>query len=153
MPETTPPLDGLPSLNRGELLALWTKLFGQPLAFRASKDFLVCALAYRLQEQSHGGLSKRSQAHLRRLARELEDGVALTPTKTLALKPGTRLVREWRSVTHEVRVLNTGFKYRNRSYQSLSEIAREITGTRWSGPRFFGLNGSRVQSRGVSHVC
>jgi hypothetical protein len=55
------------------------------------------------------------------------------------LSTGTRLVREWHSESHHVEVLHDGYDYRNRHYNSLSEIAREITGARWSGPRFFGL--------------
>ena len=58
-----------------------------------------------------------------------------------SLEPGARLVREWNGVTHTVDVIDDGFEWQDQRYGSLSEIARLITGARWSGPRFFGLNG------------
>ena len=77
----------------------------------------------------------------RRLARAAEDlaaGKAPSVPKS-AIKPGTRLLREWQGVMHEVIVLEDGVQYRGRTWRSLSAVAREITGTRWSGPLFFGL--------------
>jgi hypothetical protein len=75
------------------------------------------------------------------LLRKLERAVSASPSRrSNALQPGTRLVREWRGKTYEVMVENDGFLFREQHFGSLSEIASLITGTRWSGPRFFGLN-------------
>lgn len=89
---------------------------------------------------SHGGLSK---AHLRDLRRHKErldaSGSISTNVNAGRIKPGSRIVREWGGATHHVLVLDNTYHYQNRSYASLTQIAREITGTHWSGPRFFGL--------------
>jgi len=63
------------------------------------------------------------------------------------VQPGAVLVREWRRISHQVSVLEKGFRFRGKRYRSLSEVAREITGTRWSGPLFFGLKRSQEESR------
>jgi hypothetical protein len=63
------------------------------------------------------------------------------------MQPGAVLVREWRGISHQVSVLEKGFSFRGKRYRSLSEVAREITGTRWSGPLFFGLKRSQEESR------
>jgi len=139
MHKPTKPLESLPALSRSELLALWAEVFGTPLSFRAQKDFLICALAHRMQEQAQGGLKPSTRKRLQKLSEELEGGIKTAPTEAVKLKPGARLIREWRGETHEVNVVSSGFEYRKKSYKSLSEIARLITGTRWSGPRFFGL--------------
>jgi hypothetical protein len=73
------------------------------------------------------------------LAKTMETRGDLARARTMMLKPGARLMREWRGETHDVRVLEDGFEWRGQRWRSLSAIAREITGTQWSGPRFFGL--------------
>ena len=77
----------------------------------------------------------------RALARAGEDIARGSPPSAppSTIKPGTRLLREWQGVTHEVIVLDDGVRYRGETWGSLSAVAREITGTRWSGPLFFGL--------------
>ena len=128
----------LESLDRSELRVRWDRSFGQPAPKRSSRDLLMRALAYRLQEHAEGGLSK---AALRRLAGHADpriDGARTRPAAPLP-RPGTRLIREWRGEVHRVDVIEGGFDYRGERYASLSRIAREITGTRWSGPLFFGL--------------
>jgi hypothetical protein len=115
---------------------------------------LIRGIAYRLQEQVYGGLPDA----IRRRLRQLRDAFARDPNYQPArkpdLKPGTRLIREWRGEIHEVSVLEVGFSYRGKSFDNLSEIARTITGTRWSGPLFFGikklgpkLSGAKVKGR------
>ena len=94
-------------------------------------------LAYRIQEKAYGGLKPATQRRLSQLAESFEDGAP--PKEMERVKPGTRLLREWRGQTHEVIATERGFQYRGQLHPSLSEIARHITGTRWSGPVFFGL--------------
>ncbi len=136
--KTAAQLAELDTLAHPELRARWDRAFGRPAPKRASRDLLLRALAYRLQEQAEGGLSK---AALRRLAALADPKVDGGRTRPAAPPPraGTRLIREWRGEVHRVDVLERGFDYRGESYASLSRIAREITGTRWSGPLFFGL--------------
>ena len=107
-----------------------------------SRDLLLRALAYRAQEQGLGGLRSITRRRLARAAQDLgsERGQL---TRPVVIKPGTRLLREWQGVIHEVMVLEEGARYRGKAWRSLSAVAREITGARWSGPRFFGLKERR----------
>ncbi len=134
-------LAALQKLSRGELKQRWQDLYGSECPARMSRIFLVRALAYRIQERALGGLDRATR---RRLARASEDLAAgRTPaTSAPKIKPGTRLLREWQGVVYEVMVLESGVQYRGEPWPSLSAVAREITGTRWSGPRFFGLQGA-----------
>jgi len=129
-------LDRLGRLGRGELREEWRRLCRSPPP-NLSRDLLVRALAYRIQELAEGGLPR---AILRRLlpagSAEQEGGTA-PRTVELDLRPGAHLVREWHGRTHTVTVTETGFEHQGQHYRSLSTIARQITGTRWSGPRFF----------------
>jgi len=102
---------------------------------------MVRAIAYRLQERALGGLSAAAR---RVLAQAAEDGAAGRPVQgkpTRQVKPGARLLREWHGVTHEAIILDDGVLFRGQRYRSLSEVACIITSSRWSGPKFFGLNG------------
>jgi hypothetical protein len=102
---------------------------------------LEFSAAYKVQEKAFGGLSAASKRKLRKRAfpknRKLGSGVQ--EERSDRLSPGTRLVREWHGDIHTVDVDESGFRYSGRTYRSLSMVAREITGARWSGPRFFGL--------------
>ena len=82
----------------------------------------------------------------------MEEKGDLTKYRAAKLKPGAKLVREWRGETHDVLVVEDGFLWRGKSRRSLSSIAREITGTRWSGPRFFGLVGHRGRAKAAMAV-
>jgi hypothetical protein len=106
---------------------------------RISRDLLVLALGYRLQEIEHGGLGKSTRRKLQTIAKALRTTGRVGPAPSLDLKPGARLVREWHGRTHTVTVTEDGFEYAGASYASLSKIAEKITGAHWSGPRFFGL--------------
>jgi hypothetical protein len=99
---------------------------------------MIRAVAYRMQEQALGGLCPATRRRLARAAKERADGRAPSAPPS-AIKPGTRLLREWQGVTHEVIMLEDGVRYRGETWRSLSAVAREITGVRWSGPLFFGL--------------
>jgi Protein of unknown function (DUF2924) len=122
-----------------ELRGEWRRLHRMPPPMRLSRELLVRAITYKLQERALGGLSKSILRKLESLNVEPAAGDARKPTPPISLKPGTRLVREWRGVTHTVLVHADGVEWNGRRYKSLTVIAREITGARWSGPRFFGL--------------
>lgn len=129
----------LPELPRPALRELWRELFGKLPHPKLRREILVPILAYRLQEKEYGGLRPSTARRLKALAEECANGKKPASRSNGHSRPGTRMVREWQGQLHEVRVLENGFAYRDRIYRSLSEIAREITGTRWSGPAFFGL--------------
>jgi hypothetical protein len=134
----------LPELDLGELRQQWRTLYKAAASPHLRRELLVRAVAYRMQEVASGGLRPRRQRQLRQIAQQSkETGAAHTPPP-LELKPGTRLVREWRGRTHEVLVLEGGFFWQDTHYRSLSALARKITGTAWSGPLFFGLKPNRT---------
>jgi hypothetical protein len=120
---------------RGE----WRRLHRASPPMRLSRDLLMRAITYKLQERPVGGLSKSILRKLERLNLDSEACGAQKPASPISLKAGTRLVREWRGVTHTVLVHAGGFEWNGRRYRSLTIVAREITGAHWSGPRFFGL--------------
>lgn len=132
-------LDRIPKLDRKGLQALWLELFERPPHAKLRRELLVPILSYRLQEKVLGGLKPSTIKRLRRLADELKSGKKQPLKPGASLRPGTRLMREWKGQLHEVSVLDTCFEYRDQKFVSLSGIARKITGTRWSGPVFFGL--------------
>jgi hypothetical protein len=130
----------LPSLENDELKKLWRELFDEP-APRKKRDYLIPRLAWRIQELAYGGLSDNAQDNINRLMRGKEQ---LKPSSKRIKRSmvGTKLIREYRGVEHQVTVTRNGFECQGRTFRSLSHIAREITGTRWSGPLFFGLTKS-----------
>ena len=133
-------LDALCELTRAELKGRWQALYGSPPPVQISRQLLLQAVAYRMQEEAYGGLSARTRRQLARAARDLAAGRSLQ-APAAKIKPGTRLLREWQGLVHEVIVLEDSVLYRGKDWPSLSSVAREITGARWSGPRFFGLKG------------
>jgi len=131
-------LQALPVLSVEELRKEWRRLYrSQPP--RLSRDLLVRAIAYRIQELRFGGLSKPTSRKLAAIVQARRSGGEIAREGTPRIKAGARLVREWNGRTHTVTVEKEGFTYAGRGYRSLSAIAREITGARWSGPRFFGV--------------
>jgi len=128
----------LETMSPAQLRAAWREEWRRP-APAIGPDLLRRGIAWRMQVRVHGGLptavSKTIDRALADLDRTGEVGIA----RSIALKPGTRLVREWRGTTHHVLVLDDGFEHEGRRYSSLSQIVRAMTGTNWSGPRFFGL--------------
>ena len=130
----------LRTLSRSQLLDLWQKLYNKVAPPGIRREILIPFLAYRIQENAQGGLKPTTLAELRHIARHLErNRMSNGPLVRTRIKTGTRLFRQWRGHTHEVLVTESGYEYRQVGYRSLSEIARNITGTRWSGPAFFGL--------------
>ena len=133
------------------LRAEWQRLHRLAPPDRLSRDLLLRGIATRLQENALGGLRPAAKRSLARWMADSQFGTdaadrpAVAPTTPPAtrLKPGAVLVRTWHGVTHTVAVTDGGFDYQGQSFQSLSVIARKITGAHWSGPRFFGLTGTR----------
>ena len=139
-------LSELQLLNSRDLRTEWRRLFRSNPP-NLSRDLLVRAIAYRVQELAQNGLPKSTARKLIRLAAEFgRDGQISADTRP-QIKPGARLVREWRGRTHSVTVTENGFTYAGKSYSSLTRIAQEITGAHWSGPRFFGLVKRSTESR------
>jgi hypothetical protein len=131
-------LEWLRSLDPIALREEWRKLKGSDPP-RLSRDLMVRSVAYALQVEAFGGLSRST---LRKLEASHE-GASQAPQSTeqqkSTLSAGTRLVREWHGRTYGVEVAEEGFLFEGKTYRSLTEIARRITGSHWSGPRFFGL--------------
>ena len=139
-------LAALPTLSAHQLRLKWQDLrCGEPTA-ASSRDLMIREIAYKMQERAHGGLAPAIKRRLRALAAEVEANGAGAFAPALLLKPGTRLLREWGGKTHTVTVLDDGFEYESERHQSLTQIARRITGSHWSGARFFGLRKAAVQS-------
>lgn len=132
-------LAGLPDRSYAELQAEWRRLYRAPPPKKLSRDVLELAIAWKLQEAALGGLSAAAKRQLEALAQSMATGGDIAQPRAVSLKLGARLVREWNGETHDVLVVEGGFRWRGERWPSLSAIAREITGTRWSGPRFFGL--------------
>ena len=131
-------LDALATMSPARLRAEWLNLYKTPPP-PLSPDLLRRGLAYRLQERVHGSLSTATLRDIDRLCIQYlrtGDAVSVPPIR---IKPGTRLVRDWGGLSHHVIVLDDGYLYQERRYRSLSQIAFDITGAKWSGPRFFGL--------------
>ncbi len=129
--------DPLP--ERGELIARWEVLMGNPPPPGFSATRLFRGIRYAEQVAADPALQRldrQANRRLRQLARQTYSRTRPTRKK---LMPGTRLLREWRGTTHEVRVTDQGYVFRGTPYRSLSAIAGVITGTRWSGPKFFGI--------------
>jgi hypothetical protein len=145
-------LSRLPKLDIRELREEWGRLYKADASLHLSRELLIRAVAYRMQEVGLGGLRPEPQRQLRQIAQELKQTGAATIRLRPHLKPGTRLMREWQGRTYEVVVLDDGFSWQGAQYRSLSAIARKITGTAWSGPLFFGLKQSRSASRRLSQA-
>jgi hypothetical protein len=140
-------LSRLPTLDIRELREEWCRLYKTDASPHLSRELLIRAVAYRMQEVALGGLRPEPQRQLRQIAQELKSGGQATRRLRPQLKPGTRLLREWQGQTYEVMVLDDGFSWQSTQYCSLSAIARKITGTPWSGPLFFGLKQTRSAER------
>lgn len=130
--ESSSPEPDVQILARDALVALWTKLYASPPPPRLCQTFLRRFLAFELQAHTSGALPQSARTRLAHIA------AGKTSATKPVLKTGGRYLREWNGVTHIVDVTDKGFLYKGQTYQSLSAIARAITGAHWSGPRFFG---------------
>ncbi len=130
-------LAGLTTLDRIALIEKWRTLYGTEPPSGSQNKFLLHSIAYRMQEQVLGGLKPAARRFLEKAA---QDNASRQPIlTTVSIKPGTRLLREWHGVTYEVAIMKDAVQFNGKRYRSLSEVARAITGARWSGPLFFGL--------------
>src|ERR1700681_2866535 len=139
-------LDRLAVMPIVQLRLAWAKLFRKDPPKSFGPDLLRRSIAHRIQEKAYGGLSRPAQ----RMLDQAMKAFAAKPNGKIVLprriKPGSVLVREWKGKSHRDMVLADGFGYHGRSYGNLSEIAVLITGTRWNGPRFFGLRSKAQES-------
>jgi hypothetical protein len=134
-------LRALDAAPRAELIRQWRRFYkSEPLRY-ASRDFLVRAISYAMQEQEFGSLRAPARRELLAIAK---GELASAQTSRIRIKPGTRLLREWHGTTHDVLVTDQGFVWDGTTYRSLSAIAFAITAAKWNGHRFFGL----VKGRG-----
>jgi len=120
----------LEAMDLAQLRAEWKRRVGTPTRMR-STDLIRRLLAWALQAEAEPWVIADLEQALRRAR----------PPRTQPLQPGLRLVREWQGQRHEAEVLETGIAYRGQTFDNLSQVARAVTGTRWNGPRFFGLRG------------
>jgi len=135
-------IEDLARLSRIQLRQLWRQELGRAPPRTFGRDVLALGIAYAWQERAQGGLRARIAKELDRLSTQLlQDKLTPSPLprRTPALRTGTVLIREWQGITHHVTVTADGFVWNDRPYPSLTGVARAITGTRWNGPRFFGL--------------
>lgn len=134
-------------LNRDECIKIWRRRFKQLPSRHVSQRFLRRVLAYDAQCDVYGGLPADIRRILKRIAKQKPNSAdkktaQFRSVSSLSLRPGTYLVREWNGRTYQVEVLQSGFRMDGKTYRSLTAIAKTITGTQWSGPRFFGLGKS-----------
>ena len=133
-------LAGLAAMSQAQLRAEWRRMHkGQVMPVGLGRDLASRAIAWRMQERVHGGLAPATAREMQQLLKQLAETGDIALAKELHLKLGTKLVRQWHGSIYHVLVLNEGFQFQDRYYRSLTPIAREITGAKWSGPRFFGL--------------
>jgi hypothetical protein len=139
-------LESLQGMDYAALWHEWRRLYRASAPQRVGRDLLMLGVAWKIQEQALGGMGATTRRRLADLAQMLERDGDVTRNRVARLKPGAKLVREWRGETHTVIVLDNGFEWQGRHWRSLSAIAREISGGHWSGPRFFGLAGKRAET-------
>jgi hypothetical protein len=132
-------LELLPKLSAKQLDERWRELFGTPRPPRLYGPLLIGVLAYRLQEKAFGGIKPAMRRLMRQVAGLPAERRTFDRLTQPRLKAGAVLLREWHGTAHRVTVLERGYEYRDQCFNSLSEIARRITSSRWSGPLFFGL--------------
>ena len=140
-------LAALPALSKAALGDLWRQFFGSTPPTQLRRDLMIPILAYRIQERTFGSLSARARQRLLHLSRAFEKGSDPAVAPPPRIRPGTRLVRQWGDRVHLVTVETSGYEYQGIRYHSLSEIARLITGTRWSGPLFFGIKNASTSGQ------
>lgn len=145
---------GLTAVPLGELRRVWRRHHPRiALPDRLPRDLLVRSIAWKLQAARHGDLQPAVVRQLDRLAGQFSRSGNLDLERETRLKPGTKLIREWRGKTIHVLVLEDGYLFEDRRYASLSHVATAITGTKWSGPRFFGLKQRRrLAAEGAADV-
>src|SRR5271155_1546465 len=143
-------IDELQEATSANLKQRWRALYRTEPPRRISRDLLVRALAYRIQEKALGGLKPSTRRLLTKIAADASARRSIEVTPEPSIKPGTVLLREWHGAQHQVIVRQNGIMFQGKQYKSLSQVAYRITGTKWSGPAFFGLKPNRQeQSNGA----
>jgi hypothetical protein len=139
----------LRGLDLPGLRSRWRSQTGRAAPSHLPKSVLLRVLAYRAQAAAFGDLDKATAHLLDRIADEARSGkrVEVPVPDRVGIRPGTLLIREWEGVSHRVMVMSEGFAWNGSTYPSLSKVARAITGTRWNGPRFFGLRDQKGLGR------
>ena len=135
----------LSAMDHTQLRAEWRRLYRAHPPKKVRRDVLELGVAFKLQERVLGGLGASSKRRLTELTETVEVRGKLARPRTIRPRPGAKLMREWAGTTHEITVLEDGFSWQGKPWRSLSAIAQAITGTHWSGPRFFGLQGRGKQ--------
>jgi hypothetical protein len=131
-----------------ELKSRWRSLYGTKPPQKIHRSLLIAAVAHRMQESSLGALKSSIRRHLLQAANNPAATRSSPRSPSLRPRVGTVLVRDWGGVSHQAKVLEDGILFRSKRYKSLSEVARVITGSRWSGPLFFGL---KVRAKEPNH--
>ena len=143
-------LKDLEARGDDELKERWRKLYGTEPPQKIHRSLLIAAIAHRMQENALGALKPSVRRQLMQVANNPATSRPSPNYPSLRPKAGTVLVRDWGGVTHQAKVLEDGILFRSKRYKSLSEVARVITGSRWSGPLFFGLkSAAKEQSHGI----
>ena len=138
-------IEELQKSTSSNLKQRWTALYGTAAPRRISRDLLIRALAYRIQEKALGGLKPSTRRLLAKVATDASARRSIQVAPEPSLKPGTVLLREWHGTQHQVIVRENGVVFNGKPYKSLSQVAYRITGTKWSGPLFFGLKANRQE--------
>jgi hypothetical protein len=138
-------ISALSEATAADLKLRWRTLYSTEPPPRISRDLLIRAIAYRIQEQALGGLKPATHRLLAKVAADASARrpIQVAPAPTLA--PGTVLLRDWHGTQHQVIVREHGIEFQGKQYESLSQVAHRITGTKWSGPLFFGLKSGRQE--------
>jgi hypothetical protein len=137
-------------LDKAELRDCWKLAYDSAPPPRLGCDTMMLALGWRVQAKANGGFNRDTRGNLARLIANMKAGRGITsggPSIQPRLTPGTSLVREWHGAIHQVQVLDKGYVWNDKVWNSLSAIAREITGARWNGPAFFGLRSKRIPGK------
>ncbi len=137
----------LSCLSVDDLKSAWTEIIGGAAPKNARRYYLLRALTHDLQCKSYGGIAKSMHRALMKVADAKAGETIAAAKRTRSLKPGARIYREWKGAVQEVEVIDGGYRYEGATFKSLSVIARKITGTRWSGPAFFGLKNAAGGNR------
>ena len=130
----------LPHMSNEELQDLWRDVFRNEPPAGFNRTNLIQQLAYQMQVITHGALPDREVERMRSYLKRTNDNIQGRIVRPVA---GTVITRMWKDIEHRVHVLEDGFEYNNVKYRSLTQVARKITGTQWSGPVFFGLKNKR----------
>ena len=145
-------LSRLETLSLDQIRQAWRDRLGNDPPPLRARDILLRMFAWRIQENALGGFDAKTERNLREIAKGFERDPAYRPKTVRSLSPGVVLTREWKGALQRVTVTHDGFSHLGRRYASLSDVARAITGTRWSGPRFFGLEHKAGRSTSMEQL-